>query len=86
MYIKTFNLIISMTIHIPKSCLHGGVVSGSCHSSEREREREREKVSVSAYTRPGGKAAFPSCIQGRRLTCRLMRIPHPVPRRSGFSM
>jgi hypothetical protein len=39
MYIKTCNLIISVTIPIRSSCLHGGVVSESCHKCEREKKK-----------------------------------------------
>jgi hypothetical protein len=55
MYIKTCNLLDSMTIHIHSPNLHSNVNSGSCHE---DRKRKIFAVRVAHTSGQGGVATF----------------------------
>jgi hypothetical protein len=83
MYIKTCNLVVSMTIRIHSPSLHNKVDSGSCHG-----DRLRNFILLSVLRVclvRGGTAAFTSCKQGRLSNRRCMWIPNAASRGSSFS-
>jgi hypothetical protein len=84
MYIKTCNLMVSMTIRIHSPSPHSKVNSGSCHENKIEEVIHLSSVSCTHPAR-GVAATFPSFKQGRCPIHRCVRIPHVASGVSGFS-
>jgi hypothetical protein len=82
MYIKTCNLVVSMTSCIHSPSLHNKVDSESCRGN---RMRNPFALHVTHTSGQGGTAAFRSCKQGRFSIRRRMRILHVSSGSSGFS-
>jgi hypothetical protein len=61
-YIKTGNLINGMTILIQYPCLYGGVVSESCHDSDREKEKIERRACVPHIPGQGDITTSPSLL------------------------